>query len=757
MGVKDLWQLLAPVCERKSLWELQDKAVAIDLSGWVCDSQNITENSSQPNMHLRNLFFRTSCLLLIGARPVFVLEGDAPDLKLNVMSQRNASRGFKPSSQNSGKRSRYKGIQKKCQEMLKSMGVHCVQSPGEAEALCALLNAKGIVDGCISQDSDCFLYGGKVVYRNFTISSSSGGGGGAGFSIDMYRMERVEELLGLSRTKLIGLSLLCGCDYNQGVSGVGKETAVKFLSTLEDSEVFSRFSNWRRDAAYDQLEKERTCGVCDRCCHLGKKRVHDRSGCELCGTSKSCHTNNDPAAHASSDEQKLIIIELNIRKKALQNEDFPSQDVIDEFSCVREVPEHIPLEWLQPNLISFMKLADKHLKWDECYSVEKFLPLLTRWIISQRKSTANCPIYPESILKTRVLKGVASYEVKWADREGLFETLVTEEGSTACLTIEPKEMFERAFPRLVLEFNEKEAAKKNAKKKGKSKTTKAVGALHIAHECPSCGKNLPSKNQKCLCHFLTTSVAKEKEKEVKSSASGTLEDLLDRLSLNSAGSTNENKPLKTKSKSSKIADNCEKLKRLLGNDSFDLPESKVNEKNVFVAQSRSPLPAVKDSEKCSFEHLLDDEKWTIDDFAEDEGDLSDIVQTITGKRISARVSEELEACSTPPRKTSDIDALGTPKDFNQHQDEDPFEEDAIYTPLIERVRRMRENNAKDRRTSAVSSLKIRRFSESFDAFCLGDNATSSPVASAEDKSCDYGTLPNVTFSLGITNLLEDSK
>lgn len=55
MGVKDLWQVLAPVCERKSLWELQDKSVAVDLSAWVCDSQNVVEHSSQPNMHLRSI------------------------------------------------------------------------------------------------------------------------------------------------------------------------------------------------------------------------------------------------------------------------------------------------------------------------------------------------------------------------------------------------------------------------------------------------------------------------------------------------------------------------------------------------------------------------------------------------------------------------------------------------------------------------------------------------------------------------------
>jgi hypothetical protein len=52
----------------------------------------------------------------------------------------------------------------------------------------------------------------------------------------------IEEKLALSRQKLIALSLLCGCDYNdKGVLGVGKETALKFLEQLEDDEVLPRW------------------------------------------------------------------------------------------------------------------------------------------------------------------------------------------------------------------------------------------------------------------------------------------------------------------------------------------------------------------------------------------------------------------------------------------------------------------------------------------------------------------------------------
>lgn len=94
-----------------------------------------------------------------------------------------------------------------------------------------------MVDGCITQDGDCFLYGAQTVYRNFTISHQ----GPTCYSVEQYKMSVIEEKLGLSRQKLIALSLLCGCDYNdKGVLGVGKETALKFLEGLEDEEVLPR-------------------------------------------------------------------------------------------------------------------------------------------------------------------------------------------------------------------------------------------------------------------------------------------------------------------------------------------------------------------------------------------------------------------------------------------------------------------------------------------------------------------------------------
>ncbi|KAL9274096.1 Flap endonuclease GEN-like 1-like protein [Drosera capensis] len=52
-------------------------------------------------------------------------------------------------------------------EMLKLFGVPVLQSSGEAEALCAQLNREGLVDACITADSDAFLFGAKCVIKCF--------------------------------------------------------------------------------------------------------------------------------------------------------------------------------------------------------------------------------------------------------------------------------------------------------------------------------------------------------------------------------------------------------------------------------------------------------------------------------------------------------------------------------------------------------------------------------------------------------------
>lgn len=129
--------------------------------------------------------------------------------------------------------------------MLELMGMVCVTSDGEGEALCARLDADGVVDGCFTQDGDVFLYGARRVYRNLRLANHRGCGGA---TFDIFDMDRIESTLRLDRECLIVLALLLGCDYDEkGVGQVGKQKAVKLLTEV-----------WRNS---DESPLERFCHV----------------------------------------------------------------------------------------------------------------------------------------------------------------------------------------------------------------------------------------------------------------------------------------------------------------------------------------------------------------------------------------------------------------------------------------------------------------------------------------------------------------
>uniref|UniRef100_A0A8C3KIJ6 Uncharacterized protein n=1 Tax=Calidris pygmaea TaxID=425635 RepID=A0A8C3KIJ6_9CHAR len=174
MGVTNLWQILEPVRQPVSLSSLNGKTLAVDLSLWVCEAQTVKKMIGVVTKpHLRNLFFRVSFFTSMGIKLVFVMEGEAPKLKAHTMSKRNEMR-YGP-SKNVGAtrtgRSLFKSFLKECLELLECLGVPWVQAAGEAEAMCAYLNAKGHVDGCITNDGDVFLYGAQTVYRNFAMNA----------------------------------------------------------------------------------------------------------------------------------------------------------------------------------------------------------------------------------------------------------------------------------------------------------------------------------------------------------------------------------------------------------------------------------------------------------------------------------------------------------------------------------------------------------------------------------------------------------
>lgn len=57
-----------------------------------------------------------------------------------------------------------------------------------------------MVDGVISQDSDCFAYGARRVYRNFSVSSQ-GAASAQGGAVDVYDLDNVQKSMGKQASK----------------------------------------------------------------------------------------------------------------------------------------------------------------------------------------------------------------------------------------------------------------------------------------------------------------------------------------------------------------------------------------------------------------------------------------------------------------------------------------------------------------------------------------------------------------------------
>ncbi|XP_018564614.1 flap endonuclease GEN [Anoplophora glabripennis] len=480
MGIKHLWTILTPFCERKPLYELQRKTVAVDLSCWICEAQNVAEYQVQPRMYLRNLYFRTCYLLLMEVNPVFVLEGKAPELKYQTIAARNdiQFKGAKPKTGGvkTGKdRTRFHFVLKQCEEMLNYMGLVCIKGKGEAESLCAYLNVEGLVDGIISQDSDCFAYGAKVVYRNFSISTQ-GGYASSGGAVDIYDITKAYKSLNFGRNKIIAMALLCGSDYSEGVLGVGKESVMKLFEKLSDEETLDRLRSWRLNSdMYEEFEnKISDKNMCTSCGHNGKLHRHTKNGCNSCGTTKGC----DPFKF--KDERLSIKNEINMRNKALQDSSFPNETLIKEFLEKKDNVSQLNLKWKQPNVVNFIRFTAKFLQWEEIYSFEKIIPILTRWQclnyeIIERQTGIMGILYPDQIKKTRNPKGIPSYEIIWSDPEEYFKNLIPEEQlmqpnidlEKLWSTVEPQNLVDKAYPKLVEIYKQSKIKPKKVSKRKK--------------------------------------------------------------------------------------------------------------------------------------------------------------------------------------------------------------------------------------------------------------------------------------------------
>jgi len=170
--------------------------------------------------------------------PVFVMEGDAPELKSWELEQRRES---KKKAEKKYRIAQMVGDEERLAElshpdtlgvdddMLQSafdlfevIGCPVVIPPSEGEAQCARMCSEDYVDYVISSDYDTLLFASDNLIQNL---DSSGG--------ELIDREESLKEYGLTQRELIWMGILMGTDFNEGAHGVGPKRGQSIVAESE--------------------------------------------------------------------------------------------------------------------------------------------------------------------------------------------------------------------------------------------------------------------------------------------------------------------------------------------------------------------------------------------------------------------------------------------------------------------------------------------------------------------------------------------
>jgi 5'-3' exonuclease len=121
--------------------------------------------------------------------------------------------------------------------LLQLFGLPFVQAPAEAEAQCVMLEKLGLVDGIVTQDSDAFVFGGQAVYKNIFEDKKY---------VEVYNVKDAENEMNLTRDGMVGLAMLMGGDYTEGIRGVGIVNGMEIVQAFDVSDDIDNLNKFRK-------------------------------------------------------------------------------------------------------------------------------------------------------------------------------------------------------------------------------------------------------------------------------------------------------------------------------------------------------------------------------------------------------------------------------------------------------------------------------------------------------------------------------
>ena len=239
------------------LEDLSGKSIAIDAYNALYqflaiirqpDGTPLKDNLGRVTSHLSGLLYRTSNLVEMGIKPIYVFDGIPPTLKEVEIKRRmrvkeeaavRYERALKEGkigearvyAQATSHLKDYMAEDSK--KLLDLMGIPWIQAPSEGEAQAAHLARRGDADYCASQDYDSLLFGAPKLLRNVTISGRRklpSKNVYVEIVPEVVELEQALKECGITYEQLIDVGILIGTDFNpDGIKGLGPKTALKLV------------------------------------------------------------------------------------------------------------------------------------------------------------------------------------------------------------------------------------------------------------------------------------------------------------------------------------------------------------------------------------------------------------------------------------------------------------------------------------------------------------------------------------------------
>ncbi|PMB74048.1 flap endonuclease-1 [Candidatus Bathyarchaeota archaeon] len=239
------------------LEDLSGKSIAIDAYNALYqflaiirqpDGTPLKDSSGRITSHLSGLLYRTSNLVELGIKPIYVFDGVPPALKEVEIKRRMKAKEealvkyeqalregkieeARMYAQATSSLKDYMAEDSK--RLLDLMGIPWIQAPSEGEAQAAHVVKRGDAGYCASQDYDSLLFGAPRLVRNVTISGRRKLPGKNVYievEPEVIELEQVLKGCGLTHEQLIDVGILVGTDFNpEGIKGLGPKTALKLI------------------------------------------------------------------------------------------------------------------------------------------------------------------------------------------------------------------------------------------------------------------------------------------------------------------------------------------------------------------------------------------------------------------------------------------------------------------------------------------------------------------------------------------------